>query len=103
MILGEFKVIFQHNPSFSSVIPNTGGRYRYKGQTSCFVQNNNNEVIGQAVVNCPASDLYTKKQGRKISLSKAIATLPRAVRTQIWRDYWLAITPPVVITEEAAA
>lgn len=40
---------------------------------------------------CALGDNFSKAQGRKIALRRAIQFMPRDLRRQIWNEYWRAI------------
>ena len=40
---------------------------------------------------CALGDNFSKAQGRKIALRRAIQFMPRELRRQIWNEYWRAI------------
>lgn len=40
---------------------------------------------------CAFGDNFSKAQGRKIALRRAIQFMPRELRRQIWNEYWRAI------------
>ena len=40
---------------------------------------------------CALGDNFSKAQGRKIALRRAIRFMPRDLRRQIWNEYWRAI------------
>jgi len=40
------------------------------------------------MTSCSPKDNFCKETGRKISLTRAIAHLPKEERTQIWKDYF---------------
>lgn len=40
---------------------------------------------------CALGDNFSKAQGRKIALQRAIRFIPRKLRRQIWNEYWRAI------------
>lgn len=46
-------------------------------------------LFGRA--DCGFGDQFSKAQGRKIALRRAIEFMPRDLRRQIWNEYWRAI------------
>jgi hypothetical protein len=73
MQLGEFRVQFQHD--------NTKG-------TRCVLKDPFlNEVIYEGWARLHHKDNFSRKKGRKISFKRAIATLDRRTRTDMWIDF----------------
>jgi len=73
MKLGKFEIEFHHNKN--------------ECKTTCIVQNRFNGLVSTGEVTCGKNDNFEKKIGRKISLTRAIETLPRENRILIWEDY----------------
>jgi len=73
MQLGNFKVEFQHNS---------------KVGTRCVVKDPETEaVLYEGWGKIHHTDQFCRAKGRKVSFAKAIATLPREQRTDMWIDY----------------
>jgi len=56
--------------------------------TSCLLRVNGEDFNSLAA--CLKEDIFSKEQGRKLSLERALheAQLPRTVRTAVWNTYW---------------
>jgi hypothetical protein len=46
------------------------------------------QTADAALTQLHPKDNFCRATGRKVSLARAIAALPKAVRTAIWRRYW---------------
>ena len=73
MKLGKFNIEFHHNMKECT--------------TTCIVQNQFNGLYNVRKVSCKHGDPFNKLIGRRLSLTKAIETLPRENRISIWEDY----------------
>ena len=49
-----------------------------------------NQIIAEGRAFCNPSDQFNKAKGRKLALARAIESLPRAERGQIWAAYFAA-------------
>jgi hypothetical protein len=53
------------------------------------------EIVGEGFATKVPGDQYCKETGRKYALTRALASLPRPVRSQIWASYWARKNQPV--------
>lgn len=63
-------------------------------ETECYIEDveKTQRVCGR--VKCDSRDVFQKPVGRKKALTKAIAFLPRPVRTAIWAEYRKIVKRP---------
>lgn len=73
MKLGNYNIMFSHDVK--------------KRKTKCRVTDANEGLIDTSESRCNSSDIFNKRLGRKLSLARAIVTLPRPTRIIIWEDY----------------
>lgn len=55
--------------------------------TTCIVFNEFEEEVTHGVANVHPSDNFCKEKGRKIALSRAIASWDKNYREQVWNEY----------------
>ena len=75
----EYHVRFRH------------GRGITQNRTLATVQSENPALFLQDLALCHPNDQFNKAKGRKLALARAIESLPRAERKQIWAAYFAAI------------
>jgi len=81
IVLANYRVSFKHGTSTSST-----GR---KAETmTCFIVNKNDALVGKATVTQYVHDHPNAVKARKCALTKAIKSLSRAERTNVWEDYF---------------
>ena len=84
----EYHVRFSHG--FEAVVRD--GETVYTRQyTRAEISKPQGHVFDEGEAHCNPSDQFNKAKGRKLALARAIESLPRAERKQIWAAYFAAV------------
>ena len=89
----DYKVKWRHELHTDSTKKMDGQRNRdtFKAITECYLYTGDKRLdIGLA--GCSWEDNFSRDTGRKVSLKRAIATLPKKDRTMIWEAYRIQMT-----------
>lgn len=91
MKLGEYyEVDFKYLPMEWGIVPGTD--LWYLGVTECVLTRlvDGQEFVGHAF--CSAKDQFSRKEGRRTAFTHAINKHPdKAIRTELWAEYWKRI------------
>ena len=79
--IGNVTVDFQHNRC------SDGTDNKFSNMTLCIIYTDKT-TVGMGFAKCMRVDQFRKSEGRKIALTKAVKTLPREQRSEIWNQYW---------------
>jgi len=79
--IGTLKIRWKHSQENGML-----GPVPIKGLSQCSVLLEDMN-IGVGVAGCSVRDVFSKEAGRRVSLKRAIETLPRPVRAEIWAGY----------------
>jgi hypothetical protein len=85
----------QHNNPFPY---DEHGQKENRGSTICEISERGFKeplFVGKSV--CSSRDRFCKETGRKVALTRAIASLPRETRKQIWEDYFNRLPKPAAL------
>ena len=82
----EYHVRFSHGTE--AIVGNNKPIYTRQYTTASVSFPDSNQVTATAY--CNPSDQFNKAKGRKLALARAIESLPRAERGQIWAAYFAA-------------
>ena len=56
--------------------------------TQVYITGENGKIYRDAVATCHPKDQFSRAEGRKIALTKVIASFPREIRRMVWAEYW---------------
>jgi hypothetical protein len=85
----EIRLNFQHKQfnHLEKMDKSASQHPRLKGITECYLLKEDNSIVGVGNSSCTINDCFCKETGRKISLARAVSTLPKSERKKIWEAY----------------
>ena len=89
----DYKVEWRHELHTDSTKKMGGRRDRdtFKAITECYLFIGD-KMFSVGITGCSWEDNFSKDIGRKVSLSRAIHSLPKKDRTMIWEAYRIQMT-----------
>ena len=69
-------------------------KYEDKKVTNCKILDNDDNIVGEGQAVKSESDHFCREIGRRYSLKRAVTTLPKEARIEIWSKYQTATKVP---------